>query len=132
MATEHHLPDEYQEIVEKYYYEPYGELPPVLASRIAVGAKLAPEFNLSVETVRANALFSDVLDRKTTNLIVLGILAGAGTPGCYLHVKAARKYGATWEEIFKTAEIAMFINGNKALVDVGQAIARVHEEENTA
>lgn len=132
MATEHDLPDEYIGIIEKYYHEPYGEVPPVLASRMAAGAKLAPEFNLSVETVRANAFFFDVLDPKTTNLIVIGILAGAGTPGCYYHVKAARKFGATWEEIYKTAEIAMFINGNKALVDVGHPIARVYEEENTA
>ena len=130
MATARDLPDEYQEIIEKYYVEPYGELPAFLASRMKVGAKLAPEFNMSIEKIRANALFSDVLDKKTTNLIVLGILAGAGTPGCYYHVKAARKFGASWEEIFKTAEISTFINGYKAMVDVGQAISRVHEEEN--
>ena len=130
MATEHGLPDEYQEIIEKYYVEPYGEVPPALVGRMKCGAELAPEYNMSVEKMRASALFSDVLDAKTTNLIVLGILAGAGTPGCYYHVKAARKYGASWDEIFKTAEISTFINGYKAMVDVGQAISRVHVEEN--
>ena len=125
------MPNEYADIIKNLYVEPYGELPPILASRMKVGEKLAPNYNMSVEKMREKALFSDVLDKKTTNLIVLGILAGAGTPGCYYHVKAARKYGASWEEIFKTAEISTFINGYKAMVDAGQAIARVHEEENT-
>ena len=123
------LPNEYQEIIEKFYTEPYGEVPPPIASRMAAGAELAPDFNMFVEKMRTNAFFSDVLDQKTTQLIVLGILAGIGTPGCYYHVKSARKYGASWEEIFKTAEIAMFIKGNTALVDVGEAIGRVYQEE---
>jgi len=126
------LPEEYREIIEKYYEEPYGEVPPPLAGRMATGAELAPDFNMFVEKMRINAMFSDVLDTKTCQLVILGMLAGLGTPGTYFHVKSARRYGCSWDEIFKVAEIALFVKGNAALVDIGAAIARVHREEREA
>lgn len=129
MTEKFKLPAEYQKIVDKYYEQPCGDVPPPIANRMATGVEWAPEFNMFVEKVRCNAFISDGLDPKTTQLIVLGILAGIGTPGCNYHVKSAPKFGATWDEIFETAEIAMFIKGNTALVDTGDAIARVYQEE---
>ena len=104
-------------------------MPPVPLERMRTGAKLAPDYNLTQEKLRAGALYSDVFDKKTSQLFALAILAGSGTPGCYWHAKAARRYGASWEELYKAVEIATFFKGFNALMDAGRAVGKLYEEE---
>lgn len=123
------LPPEIQQFIEAYYIEPFGTVPPVPLERITSGAKLDPEYTAIQEKARARALHSDVFDHKTSQLFALAILAGMGTPGSYWHAKAARKYGASWEELYKAVEIAAFFKGFNALMDAGRAVGQLHKEE---
>lgn len=132
MSDTDDLPPEFQEFLEPYYIDSFGTVPPVPLERMKSGAKLAPEYNLAQEKMRASALYSDVFDKKTSQLFALAILAGMGTPGSYWHAKAARRYGATWEELYKAVEIATFFKGFNALMDAGRAVGQVHDEENAS
>ena len=123
------LPDEFKRYIEPYYIDPFGELPPVPRERMETGAQLAPDYNLMQEEMRARALFSDVFDRKTSQLFALCLLSGKGGPGPYWHARAARRYGASWEELYKAVEISAFFNGFDALMNGGRAVGQVWKEE---
>lgn len=129
MAQDYDLPEAFKEFLEPYYIDSFGEVPPVPLERMRTGAKISPEYNLAQERLRADALYSDVFDKKTSQLFALAILAGMGTPGCYWHAKAARKYGASWEELYKAVEIATFFKGFNALMDAGRAVGKLYEED---
>lgn len=131
MSLDYDLPETFTKYLEPYYIDPFGSVPPVPLERMVSGARIAPEYNLKQEEMRASALFSDVFDKKTSQLFALAILAGMGTPGCYWHAKAARKYGASWEELYKAVEIATFFKGFNALMDAGRAVGKVDEEESS-
>lgn len=124
------LPAEMAAYLEPYYVEPFGEVPPVPRERMETGAQLDLEFNTQQEAQRARALFSDVFDDKTSQLLALAMLADDGGPGPYWHARAARRYGASWEELYKVVEIATFFKGFGALMSAGRAVGRVWKEEN--
>lgn len=129
MPNDFDLPAAFKELLEPYYIESFGEVPPVPLERMRTGAKIAPDYNLAQEKMRASALYSDVFDNKTSQLFALALLAGTGTPGSYWHAKAARRYGASWEELYKAVEIATFFKGFNALMDAGRAVGQLYEEE---
>lgn len=129
MAKKSPLPEEFQKYVEPYYVDPFGEMPPIPKDRLETGAVLAPDLNLAAEEARKSALFSDVFDEKTAQLFVVAIMAGSGSAGLPWHVRAARRYGATWDELYKVVEIASFFKGFGALQDGGRAIGQLWQEE---
>lgn len=129
MPNDFDLPEAFKELLEPYYIDSFGEVPPVPLERMRTGAKIDPEYNLAQERMRVSALYSDVFDKKTSQLFALAVLAGMGTPGCYWHAKAARRYGASWQELYKAVEIATFFKGFNALMDAGRSVGKLYEEE---
>lgn len=129
MTDTSHLPDEIARYVEPYYVESFGEFPGFPARRIALGAEISPAYTEKAEALRAEALYSDVLDNKTAQLMAFGILVSRVSNGAYWHAKAARKYGASWAELHKTMEIAVLMTGVPAMNEGGQALVRLWNEE---
>ena len=78
----------------------FGTLPPLPAARFEFSGEVNPEFLRVSEQLRAGAFYSDVLDMKTTQLILFGMLLVEHNPiGAQAHAAAARKAGASWEEL---------------------------------
>ncbi|NQU71769.1 MAG: carboxymuconolactone decarboxylase family protein [Rhodospirillales bacterium] len=123
------IPDEIARYIDPYYVESFGEMPPLPAQRMALGAEIAPEFTQVAEEFRALALYSDVLDKKTSQLLAFCLLVSRASAGSYWHAKAARKYGATWQELHKVMEIAALMTGVGAMNEGGQALVRLWKEE---
>ena len=66
-----------------------------------------PEFLRLSEKMRAHAFFSDVIDGKTTQLILFGmLLVEHNQMGALAHATAARRLGASWKELHKVMELA--------------------------
>ena len=126
------LPEDLEAYIEPYYIEPFGEMPPIPEKRMATGAVLSPELTRAAEEARKSALFSGVIDDKTAQLFVVALMAGEGSPGLPWHVRAARRYGASWEELYKAVEIAAFFKGFGALQEGGMAVGKLWEEEEQA
>ena len=129
MADQANLPDQLAKYIEPYYLDAFGELPPVPRERMETGAELDLDYNVAQEELRARALFSDVFDNKTSQLFALCLLSSEGGPGAYWHARAARRYGASWAELYKAIEIATFFKGFNALMNGGRAVGRVWQEE---
>jgi len=88
------------------YVTLFGSLPPLPASRFEFSGKINPEFLRRAEALRAHAFYSDVFDVKMTNLILFGMLLVEHNPAAQMHALAARRAGASWEELHKVVELA--------------------------
>jgi len=89
------------------YVDLFGTLPPLPAARFELSGEVDPEFLRRTEALRAHAFYSEVFDLKTTQLILFGmLLAERNQAGAQAHAAAARRAGATWEELHKVVELA--------------------------
>jgi 4-carboxymuconolactone decarboxylase len=99
------LPDDLAAFYNSYIAL-FGAMPPLPAAKFESTAAIDPEALRLAEQQRAHAFYSDVIDIKTTQLILFGILLFAGAPPAKFHALAARRAGATWEELQKVVELA--------------------------
>jgi 4-carboxymuconolactone decarboxylase len=89
------------------YVELFGTLPPLPSARFEFSGEVNPEFLRLSEKMRAHTFFSDVIDGKTTQLILFGmLLVEHNQMGAMAHAAAARRLGASWEELHKVMELA--------------------------
>jgi alkylhydroperoxidase/carboxymuconolactone decarboxylase family protein YurZ len=99
------LPDDLKAFRDSYV-ELFGSLPQLPAARFAFSGEVDPQALRLVEALRAHAFYSDVFDVKTTNLILFGMLLVEHHPAAQMHALAARRAGATWQELHKVVELA--------------------------
>src|SRR5271169_3335758 len=88
------------------YVELFGMLPPLPTARFEFSGEINPEFLRLSERLRAHAFYSDAFDIKTTNLILFGMLLVEHNAAAQMHALAARRAGATWQELHKVVELA--------------------------
>jgi 4-carboxymuconolactone decarboxylase len=112
--------DEYRES----YRDLIGFVPPRIASRMARLSELDPDFLIAQEEVRRQAMYPEALDQKTVQLILFAVLAVNVRDAAKLHGLAARRAGASWEELQATLNLA-FLFGGLSVSNVG---AHVLEE----
>lgn len=88
------------------YVELFGLLPPLPAARFELSGEVNPEFLRLSEKLREHAFYSEVFDVRTTQLILFGMLLVEHNPAAQMHAMAARRAGATWEDLHKVVELA--------------------------
>ena len=89
------------------YVEMFGSLPPLPGGRFAFSGDMDPEFLRDAERMRGKAFYNKTFDMKTTQLILFGmLLAEHNTVGAQAHAAAARKAGASWEELHAVMQLA--------------------------
>lgn len=100
------LPDDLKTFRDSYV-ELFGTLPPLPAGRFEFSGDVDPEALRLWEQMRARAFYNDVFDLKTTQLILFGmLLVEHNQIAAQAHAAAARKAGASWEELHKIVELA--------------------------
>jgi len=88
------------------YVELFGLLPPLPSAKFEFSGEVNPEFLRLSEQLRAHAFYSEVFDIKTTHLILFGMLLIEHNAAAQMHAIAARRAGASWEELHKVMELA--------------------------
>ncbi len=89
------------------YVEMFGTLPPLPAGRFAFSGDMNPEFLRDAERLRAQAFYNKTFDMKTTQLILFGmLLVEHNQIAATAHAAAARRAGASWEELHTVVELA--------------------------
>ena len=81
-------------------------LPPLPSAKFEFSGEVNPEFLRLSEQLRAHAFYSQVFDIKTTHLILFGMLLIEHNAAAQMHAIAARRAGASWEELHKVMELA--------------------------
>jgi 4-carboxymuconolactone decarboxylase len=89
------------------YVELFGSWPALPAGRFAFSGEINPRFLRTAEELRAQAFYNKSFDVKTTQLILFGmLLVEHNQIAAQQHALAARRAGASWEELHTVIELA--------------------------
>ncbi len=102
------------------YVELFGVLPPLPTAKFEFSGEVNAEFLRLSEKLREHAFYSSVFDIKTTHLILFGMLLVEHNAAAQMHAIAARRAGASWEELHKVMELA---SATKSLGPANQGAA---------
>lgn len=121
-------PDVLEQIRQKYV-ELLGFVPPRIQARTEMGARIDPELLRLQEELRIKAMYPDCFDVKTAQLMLFGILLALMSDAARLHAIAARRAGATWEELHAVANLAFLFRGLSAANVGAETLMKLAEEE---
>ena len=127
-----------QEKLEEYrsiYEELLGFVPPRIQARTELLGRLDPEFLSLQEEIRKRGMYPDVFDVKTVQLMLFGMLLLSLRDAARIHGIAARRAGATWEEMQAVVNLA-YLYGGLSAANIGaqflQEIAEMEAEQEEA
>lgn len=116
----------------KIYQELIGFVPPRIEARLAVTGALDPELVEMQEQMRAHAMYPKSFDVKTAQLILCGMLLMDGSDATVLHAMAARRAGASWQELQDVVSLCFLFRGlpaaNRGAEMLANMAAREEEE----
>ncbi|MEE4299457.1 MAG: carboxymuconolactone decarboxylase family protein [Pseudomonadales bacterium] len=115
---------------EELYERTIGRLPPEIAERIALGMEVDPELTRLFEAIRIHVMEPEALDVKTVQLLLFGMMATrlASAPIRY-HADAAKRAGASREELYAVAGLALLTGGMRSYNEAGAAIAAAFRDD---
>ena len=128
------LPDDLQKFRDSYA-ELFGTLPALPAGRFAFSGDVNPEFLRTAEELRAQAFYNKSFDLKTTQLILFGmLLVEHNQIAAQAHASAARRAGASWEELQRTklGRRARVAGLTERVIDPKPSIERSQRDERRA
>jgi alkylhydroperoxidase/carboxymuconolactone decarboxylase family protein YurZ len=111
------------------YAELIGFVPPRIDARSELGARLDPELLRLQEAVRRRAMYPECFDTKTSQLMLFGILLALMGDAARLHAIAARRAGASWEELHATVGLAFLFRGLPAANLGAEILLKMAEAE---
>jgi alkylhydroperoxidase/carboxymuconolactone decarboxylase family protein YurZ len=113
------------------YKELLGFVPPRIEARLAVTGALDPELLDLQERLRAHAMYPRCFDVKTAQLMLFGMLLMDLNDAAQLHALAARRAGATWEELQATVSLCFLFRGLSAANRGAEILANLAKREQT-
>lgn len=128
-------PEEIERLKSRYV-ELIGFVPPRIQARFNVSSQVDPEHLRLQEAMRLHCMYPSCFDVKTAQLMLFGMLVMAMANGARFHAIAARRAGATWEELHAVAAMAGLFGGlsvmnlaSEILDQIMQAEEKKAEEE---
>ena len=118
--------------VENYrviYDDLIGFVPPRIQARTDLLARIDPKLLSLQEEMRKHAMYPDCFDVKTAQLMLFGMLLMMLSDATRLHAIAARRAGATWEEMSAVVNLAFLFRGLPAANLGAQIIQHIAENE---
>ena len=111
------------------YTDLFGELPPLPAGKFAFTGQVAPDFLRRVEQLRAAAFDNPVFDTRTTQLLIFAMMVASGDGATRWHATAARRAGATWEQLQTITELATAVAALGPANQGGALLNQLHTDE---
>jgi len=109
-----------------------GFVPPRIMARTELGARIDPELLRLQEAARLRAMYPTCFDVKTTQLMLFGILLALMGDAARLHAIAARRAGASWEELSAVVGLAYLFRGLPAANLGAEIVQKMAEGEGSA
>ncbi len=116
----------------KVYEELLGFVPPRIEARLAVTGALDPKLVDLQEQMRAHAMYPQCFDVKTAQLMLFGMLLMDGSDAAVLHGIAARRAGASWEEMQAVVSLCFLFRGLSAANKGAETLAHIAKREDAA
>jgi alkylhydroperoxidase/carboxymuconolactone decarboxylase family protein YurZ len=111
------------------YKELLGFVPPRIEARLAVTGALDPELLDMQERLREHAMYPKCFDIKTAQLMLFGMLLMDLSDAAQLHAMAARRAGASWEELQATVSLCFLFRGLSAANRGAEILANMAKSE---
>jgi 4-carboxymuconolactone decarboxylase len=116
----------------RIYDELIGFTPPRIQHRIRLGLETDPHLLELTEQIRTYAMYPKSLEDKTSQLILFGILISHVAPAAEYHARAAKRLGATKEQLHAVAGLAFLFRGLPAFNIAAELINKIFDEEKAA
>jgi alkylhydroperoxidase/carboxymuconolactone decarboxylase family protein YurZ len=116
------------------YRDLIGFVPPRIEARMAVTGALDPALLDLQEQMREHAMYPKCFDVKTAQLMLFGMLLMDMSDAAQLHAIAARRAGASWEEMQAVISLCFLFRGLPAANRGAEILANLakRETESTA
>lgn len=126
--------DQAQPLEERraFYEDLLGFVPPRIRARLAVTGALDPELLAMQEALRAHAMYPSCFDTKTAQLMLFGMLLMDLSDAALLHAIAARRAGASWEELQAVVSLCFLFRGLSAANRGAEILANIAQREHDA
>ena len=111
------------------YSELFGFVPPRIEARMAVTGALDPTLLDLQEKMRERAMYPKCFDVKTAQLMLFGMLLMDMSDAAQLHAIAARRAGASWEEMQAVVSLCFLFRGLPAANRGAEILANVAKRE---
>jgi len=111
------------------YEELIGFVPPRIQARTELGSRINSELLRLQEQVRLAAMYPSCFDVKTSQLMLFGILLALMSDAARLHAIAARRAGASWEELHAVVGLAYLFRGMSAANVGAEILQKMIQEE---
>lgn len=118
-----------QEARCEIYQELLGFVPPRIEARMAVTGALDPTMLDLQERMREHGMYPKSFDVKTAQLMIFGMLLMDGNDAAVLHGIAARRAGASWNEMQDTVNLCFLFRGLSAANKGAEILANIAERE---
>jgi alkylhydroperoxidase/carboxymuconolactone decarboxylase family protein YurZ len=106
-----------------------GFVPPRIEARLHVTGALDPEMLDLQERIRAHGMYPRCFDVKTAQLMLFGMLLMDLNDAAQLHAIAARKAGASWEELQAVINLCFLFRGLSAANRGAEILANLATRE---
>jgi alkylhydroperoxidase/carboxymuconolactone decarboxylase family protein YurZ len=111
------------------YQDLIGFVPPRIEARMAVTGALDPTLLDMQEKMREHAMYPTCFDVKTAQLMLFGMLLMDLSDAAQLHAIAARRAGATWEEMQAVISLCFLFRGLPAANRGAEILANLAKRE---
>lgn len=115
------------------YHEIYSDLlgftPPRIKHRVKLGLEVDPDLLDKLETLREAAMYPDCMDTKTAQMILFAVLLTRLAPAARIHCIAAKRAGATKEELHAVCGLTFLFCGLSAFNIGAEMIQEVWAED---
>lgn len=111
------------------YRELLGFVPPRIEARLHVTGAIDPEMIDLQEKIRAHGMYPDCFDTKTSQLMLFGMLLMDLNDAAALHAIAARRAGASWEELQAVINLCFLFRGLSAANRGAEILANIAGRE---
>ncbi len=111
------------------YSELIGFVPPRIEARMAVTGALDPTLLDLQEKIREHAMYPKCFEVKTAQLMLFGMLLMDMSDAAQLHAIAARRAGASWEEMQAVVSLCFLFRGLPAANRGAEILANVAKRE---
>jgi 4-carboxymuconolactone decarboxylase len=98
----------------RIYEELLGFVPPRIEARLSVTGALDPTMVDLQEKIREHGMYPKSMDVKTAQMMLFGMLLMDGSDAAVLHAIAARRAGASWNELQDTINLCFLFRGLSA------------------
>jgi alkylhydroperoxidase/carboxymuconolactone decarboxylase family protein YurZ len=109
-----------------------GFVPPRIEARLHVTGALDPVMLDLQERIRAHGMYPKCFDVKTAQLMLFGMLLMDLNDAAQLHAIAARKAGASWEELQGVINLCFLFRGLSAANRGAEILANIAKREEEA